>query len=131
MYTPSIPSVVSLQITARLLDAPRLARQVRQAGAVLARVPPAHGARLGRLAHVGHALLEGGQQRLHGLGGQVLVVVVVDLHHGGVDAGAQALDLEEGEEAVGRGLALLDAQVLLDGLDDDVAAAAAELAGCL
>lgn len=66
-----------------------------------------------------------------GLGGEILVVVVIDLDHGGVDAGAEALDLEEGEEAVLGGLATLDAQVASDGLDDGVGAAAAELAGSL
>ena len=55
-----------------------------------------------------------------GFGGQVLVVVVVDLDHGGVDAGTEALDLDEGEETVGGGLALLDAEVGCDGLDDGV-----------
>lgn len=53
------------------------------------------------------------------------------MDHGGVDAGAEALDLDEGEEAVGRRLALLDAEVLLDGFDNDVGSAAAQLAGGL
>lgn len=117
-----------LQILPRLLDTPRLARQARQAGAVLARVAPAQRARLrhvGGLADVRGALLQGREQRLDRLGRQVLVVVVVDLDHGRVGAGAQAFDLDESEEAVGGGLALLDAEVLRDGLDDLVAAAAA------
>lgn len=63
-----------------------------------------------------------------GLGGKVLVVVVVDLNHGGVDAGAEALDLNKCEKAVGSGLALLNTKLLLEGLDNNVGAAAAELA---
>lgn len=74
---------------------------------------------------------EGVEELLGGLGREVLVVIVVDLDHGGVDAGAETLDLEEGEEAVGRGLALLDAEVLRDGLDDGVGATTAKLAGSL
>lgn len=62
-----------------------------------------------------------------GLRGKILVVVVVDLNHGSVNAGAEALDLDKCEEAVGRGLALLNAKLLLEGLDNDVGAAAAEL----
>jgi len=118
----------SLQILPRLLDPPGFARQVGNAIAVLARLPPAQRSRswhLVSLAHVRDAFLERRQQRLHRLGRQVLVVVVVDLDHGRVDAGAEALDLDEGEEAVGGGLALLDAQVLLYGLYDGVASAAA------
>jgi hypothetical protein len=53
------------------------------------------------------------------------------LHHGSVDASAEALDFDEGEETVGRGFTLLDAEVLFDGLDDGVGAASAELAGGL
>lgn len=124
----------TLQILPRRLGTPGLARQTRQPGAVLARLAAAQRPRLGDfcgLANVGGALLQGRQQRLDRLGRQVLVVVVVDLDHGRVGAGAEALDLDEGEEAVGGGLALLDAQVLRDGLDDGVAAAAAELAGRL
>lgn len=127
-----------LQITPRGLDAPGLARQVRGAGAVLARLAArVDGAGLGDLGVVdgglavddGDAGAEGIDELPGRLGGQVLVVVVVDLDHGRVDAGAEALDLEVGEEAVGRRLALLDAEVLLDRLDDGVGAAAAELAG--
>lgn len=69
------------------------------------------------------------EQGLGGLGGQVLEVVVVDLHHGCVDAGAEALDFGEGEHAVFGCFAGVDAEVLLNRLHDAVAAA--ELAGCL
>lgn len=123
---PTIHNV--LQVRPRLLDAPRLVQQVRLAVAVLARLPAGERARGGDLcggANGGGALLEGREQGDGGLGGEVLVVVVVDLDHGGVDAGAEALDLDEGEEAVGGGLALLDAEVGGDGLDDGVGAAAA------
>ena len=59
----------------------------------------------------------------HGLGGEVLVKVVSDLDHGGVDAGAEALDLGESEEPVGSGLPGVDAQVGLDGHEDGLAVA--------
>lgn len=125
LYTPR------LQIRPRDLSTVGLAQQRRLAGAVLARLAAGHGARLGDLADVAGALPQRGQQALGGLGRQVLVVVVVDLHHGRVDAGAEALDLDEGEEPVRGRVARLDAQALLDRLDDGVGAAAAELAGCL
>lgn len=120
-----------LQIRPRRLNAPRLARQTRDPLAVLARLPPAHGARLRRLARIRGGGPQRIEKRLGRLGSQVFVVVVVDLDHGGVDAGTQALDLDECEEAVGGGLSLLDPQVFFNGLDDGVAAAAAELAWCL
>lgn len=123
-------SLLNLQIGPRRLGAPGLGCQVRLARAVLAGLAAAEGPSLGGLAG-GGAVLEVLEQLGDRLGRQVLVVVVVDLDHGGVDAGAQALDLDKGEEAVGGGLALLDAELLLDGLDDDVGAAAAELAGSL
>ena len=77
------------------------------------------------------AVLEGLEQ-LHGsFWGQIFVVLVVDLDHGGVDAGAEALDFDEGEEAVGGCLALLNTELGLDSFDNGVGAAAAELTGCL
>ena len=54
--------------------------------------------------------------------GEVLVVVVVDLDHGRVDAGAEALDLADGEELVVGHAADADAKVLLAGRHDLVAA---------
>jgi hypothetical protein len=51
---------------------------------------------------------------------QTYIVVVVDLHHGSVDAGTQALDLAESKQLVLRRLAKLDAQLLLNGVDDRV-----------
>lgn len=69
------------------------------------------------------ALAEVFQDPDHGLGGEVLVKVVSDLDHGGVDAGAEALDLGEGEEPVGSGLPGVDAQVGLDGHEDGLAVA--------
>lgn len=94
------------------------------AGAVLAGVTAREGSGGRRLngGRVG-ALLEALEELADGVGGQILVVFVVDLDHGGVDAGAEAFDLDEGEETVGGGLALLDAEFLLDGLDDDVGTA--------
>ena len=53
--------------------------------------------------------------------GEVFVVVVVDLDHGGVDAGAEALDLADGEELVVGHAADADAKVLLAGRHDLVA----------
>lgn len=102
-----------------------------QTGAVLAGVAAGHWARLGELGAGGGGFLERGEEGLDRLRGQVLVVVVVDLDHGGVDASTQALDLDVGEEAILGGVARGDAEVLVDGLDDRVGAAAAELAGGL
>ena len=53
---------------------------------------------------------------------EVLVVVVVDLDHGRVNAGAEALDLADGEELVVSHAADADAKVLLAGRHDLVAA---------
>ena len=118
-----------LQVRPRLLDAPGLLREVSLAGAVLAGLAAAEGAGAGDADGLGvgggAGLAEGGEQLLGGLGGQVLVVVVVDLDHGRVDARAQALDLDEGEQAVLRCLPLLDPQLLLHRAHDLVAAAAA------
>lgn len=107
--------------------------QVGETSAVLAGIASAQRARGRNLgggtgAGSGRGLLQGSEEGLDGLGGQVLVVVVVDLDHRGVDAGAKALDLNVGEEAVLGGVAGGDAEVLVDGLDDGVATAAAKLA---
>lgn len=48
----------------------------------------------------------------------VYVVVVVDLDHGGVCAGAEAFHAQQREHAVGGGLAVLDAELLHHGLPD-------------
>ena len=109
--------------------------QARKPGAVLTALSPGHGAGRRNLDCCagcgGGRLFQSGQERLDGLGGEILVVVVIDLDHGGVHTGGQALDLDEGEEAVFGGFANADTQVLFDGLDDFPATAAAELAGCL
>lgn len=110
--------------------------QVGQSRAVLACVSAAQRTRSGhldRLTSLGGrgGLLESGEQRLHRFGGKVLVVVVVDLDHGSVDAGTQAFDLDEGEEAVFGSVSRGDTQVFRDRLDDLVATATTELAGCL
>ena len=62
--------------------------------------------------------------------GEVLVVVVVDLDHGGVDAGAEALDLADGEELVVGHAADADAKVLLAGRHDLVTASEPAGGGC-
>ena len=54
---------------------------------------------------------------------EVLVEIVVDLQDRRVDAGAEALDLDQRELSVGRGLADPDAELLLAGRDDFVRAA--------
>lgn len=102
------------------------------ASAVLAGVTAREGSGGRRLDGGGvGALLEALEELADGLRGQVLVVFVVDLDHGGVDAGAEAFYLDESEETVSGGLALLDAKLLLDGLDDDVGTASTQLAGSL
>ena len=62
--------------------------------------------------------------------GEVLVVVVVDLDHGGVDAGAEALDLADGEELIVGHAADADAKVLLAGRHDLVTASEPAGGGC-
>src|SRR6516165_12581404 len=49
--------------------------------------------------------------------GQVLVIVVVDLRHRGIHAGAQALDLDPGEFSVRRDMKLLADSSLADLLE--------------
>ena len=49
------------------------------------------------------------EDRGHALEGQVLVIVVVDLDHRRIGAGAEAFDLGQREQAVGGGVALLHA----------------------
>lgn len=120
-----------LQIRPRRLGSPRLTQQIRLPLAILTRLASTQRTRRRRLGHIIDGFFEGIQQRLCRFGREIFVIVVVDLHHGGVDACAQTLDFNEREQAVGRGLAGLDAQVGLDGLDNDVGAAAAELAGGL
>ena len=53
---------------------------------------------------------------------EIFVVVIVDLDHGRVDAGAEALDLADGEELIVGHAADADAKVLLAGRHDLVAA---------
>ncbi|AOW03392.1 uncharacterized protein YALI1_D00766g [Yarrowia lipolytica] len=62
-------------------------------------------------------------QKLDGsLGSEILVVVVVDGHHGGVDTGSETLNLRESEEVVLGGLTGLDVKGVLDSLHDTVGA---------
>lgn len=108
--------------------------KVGEAGAALASITSAQGTggrNLGGVASGAGGVLQGSEEGLDGLGGQVFVVVVINLDHGGVDTGTKALNLNVGEEAVLGGVAGGDSEVLVDGLDDGVGAAAAELAGGL
>ncbi len=89
---------------------------------------PVIGPGLGALLGSVTLSLRGSEKRLGGLGCKILVVVVVDLNHRRVDASTEAFDLDECEEPIGRRLALLNSEVLLDRLHDRVATAAAELA---
>ena len=49
-------------------------------------------------------------------GGQIFVIVVVDLHHGGVHTRSQALDLDESKRIVLGGLTNLNPKVINNGL---------------
>ncbi len=69
------------------------------------------------------------QQRDRRLGRQILIVIVIDLHHRRIDTGAQTLDLHEREQPVLGRLSGVDVEIVLDGLDDGVAATAAQHAG--
>lgn len=108
--------------------------QIRDTSTVFAALSLAHrtgGGDLHRLARGRGRFLECCEEGLHRLGGEVLVVVVVDLDHGGIDTGTQTLNFDKGEEAVFRRVAGGDTQVLRDGVDDLGATAATELAWCL
>ena len=73
------------------------------------------------------ASLESLQQCDYAFGCEVFVVIVVNLNHRRVDACSETLDFDEGKEPVFRRVAGRDSEVVLDGLDDLVAAAASEL----
>jgi len=68
-------------------------------------------------------------EQLEGIFGSEILVdpFSVDLQHGRIGAGSQALHFLDGEESIGSGLSALDAEVFLAGLDDLLGAA--ELAG--
>lgn len=125
-------NVVILQILPCGLGSPGLRGKVCQASTVLAVFSAAKGTRLGNIdgGRISSSGLgsEGLEKVLDGSRGKVLVVVVVNLDHRGVDTGTEAFDLEDGEETVGGGLTLLNAELLLDGLDDNIGAAASKLA---
>lgn len=106
--------------------------QVGQTGTVLTGIAAAQRAWSRDLsAGSGGRILEGCQNGLDGLGGQVFVIVIVDLDHWGVDASSQALDFDECKETVFGGVAGGDSKVLSDSLDDRGTTAATELAGSL
>src|SRR5262245_51599935 len=63
-------------------------------------------------------LREAREHRVGLLAGQVFDVGVVDLHHRRGAAGGEALDLGEGEAAIGRRLADADAELVLEVRDD-------------
>mmetsp|Transcript_4355 Transcript_4355/g.9406 ORF Transcript_4355/g.9406 Transcript_4355/m.9406 type:complete len:277 (-) Transcript_4355:95-925(-) len=66
----------------------------------------------------GLVLFAGLQELNSGLRGEHFIKVIVDLNHGGVDAGTEALHLKEGKLAVLGGLTVLDTKVIRDGLLD-------------
>lgn len=86
---------------------------------------------LDRLVRRDSRVLKRGEEGLGGFGGEVLVVVVVDLDHGGVDTGTKTFDFDEGKQAVFGGVAGGDTQVFRNGFEDLGATAATELAWCL
>lgn len=91
--------------------------QIRQTSAVLARLSAAERARwwhLDRLAGFcsKSGLLQSLQERDDRLRSQVLIVVVVDLHHGGIDASTKAFDLDKSEQIVLRRVSRGDAKVV-------------------
>ena len=112
----------------------RHVRQSCETSTVFTSVPSSHGPGgrdLSRLLGVCSGVLESSEKSLDGFRGEVLVVVVVDLDHGCVDASTETLDFDEGEKTVFRGVAGSDTQVFRDGIDNLGAAAATELARCL
>jgi hypothetical protein len=95
--------VLVLQIRPCLLHAPRLRQQIRLSLAVLACVAAGKrpGSRnLGSLSSGVSAGLKSLEKLDNRFGSKIFVVVVVDLNHGGIDTGAEALDLDKGEQAV-------------------------------
>lgn len=96
--------------------------------AALSLAQRAGGRDLDRFVRRGSGVLERGEEGLGGFGGEVLVVVVVDLDHGGVDTGTETFDFDEGEQAVFGGVAGGNAQVFRNGFEDLGATAATELA---
>merc|ERR1719158_184809 len=70
------------------------------------------------------------QNSVYILYSQVFVVVVIDLHHWGIDTGPKALHLQGSEHAVLGGVAQRDSKVFLNGLDNDVRASTSEHAWC-
>lgn len=128
-------NVIILQVRPCGLGSPGLRVKACLTSTVLTCVSAAQRTRLGDADSRGVGSSGPGPKRLeevlHGGGGEILVVVVVDLNHGGVHAGTEALDLENGEETVGSGLALLNSELLLNSLDDNIRSTASKLARCL
>lgn len=74
------------------------------------------------------SLLEGIQQANDGFRREVFVVVIIDLQHGSIDTGTEALDLKEREELVGRCLAIMEVEVFGYGSPNGVGANSTKLA---
>lgn len=64
------------------------------------------------------SVLERGEDLDGGLRGQILIVVVVHSQHGGVHTGSSAFDLDQSELSVLGSLTNLDAQILLNRLQN-------------
>src|SRR5665213_255263 len=103
-------SIVALPVLGR-----RKLGQRRLAAGRHRTLPPGHRT-LGRLRAGGERV----EQRLGRGAVEVLVEIVVDLENRRVDAGAEALDLDQGELAVRGAFADADAELLLAGGDDFV-----------
>lgn len=74
-------------------------------------------------------MLERLEKRDGGVICEVLVEIIIDLDHGSVGTGTEALDFGKGEEAVLGRLAVVDSENVLAGLHDGVAVP--QHAGCL
>lgn len=132
------PSFSQLTILShKLLRVPcRGVVQARQAGTVLTGAATTERPRWGHLDSFASLrslcrFPQGLQQRNDRLWCQILVVVVVDLHHRRIDTGTQAFNFDVRKQAVLGGVAGGDAQVVVDGFNNLVTAAATQLAWCL
>jgi hypothetical protein len=118
-----------------LLCSPRLRRQIRASLYVLTGHPlpalPLLRAGPWHLRNIKAAILIDARpqrpQQLHGgLRRQILIIVIIDLHHRRIDTSTQTLDLQQTEHAVLGHVPTVNAELLFDGLHDLVTAAAAQ-----
>src|SRR6188508_793051 len=88
-----------------------MVKRMPKTSATLIAIPPI----VPSAASISDALLgpEPGEDRVHPLGGQILVIVLVHLHDRGGAARAETLDFAQGEEAVLGGLSGRDSEPLL------------------